>query len=81
VIIMTLATRAEALFVSSLQPSDQPTADEVVAAIGLSLQTCGGVSGCANALAAQYGEHPEQAARRMRWAISLVVGCPAALAS
>jgi hypothetical protein len=77
---MTLATRAEALFVSSLQPSDQPTIDQVVSAIGLSLQTCGGASGCADALATQYGEHPEEAARRMRWALSLVVGCPAAIA-
>jgi hypothetical protein len=81
VIIMTLATRAEALFVSSLQPSDQPTVDEVVEAIGLSLQTRGGVSGCADAFAAQYGEYPEEAARRMRWAISLVVRFPAARAS
>jgi hypothetical protein len=77
---MTLATRAEALFASSLQPSDQPTFDEVVAAIGRSLRTHGGVSGCVDAVAAQYGEHPEEAASRMRWALSLVVERPMAVA-
>ena len=27
-----------------------------------------GVKGCAAVMAAEYGEHPEQAAQRMRWA-------------
>jgi hypothetical protein len=80
VIIMKLATQAEALFVSSLQPSDRPTLDQVVAAIGLSLQTRG-VSGCADVLATEYGAHPEEAAHRMRWALSLMVGCSPAMAS
>ena len=77
---MNLATQAEALFVSSLQPSDQPTLDEIVAAIGLSLKTRG-VSGCADVLAAEYGEHPDEAAHRMRWALSLMAGCSMAIAS
>jgi hypothetical protein len=67
---MTLAIWAEALFLSCLQPSDDPTLDEVAAAIGCSLKTHGGVAGCADAFAAQYGEHPELACRRMRWALS-----------
>jgi hypothetical protein len=73
---MTPATQAEALFASSLQPSDQPTLDQIVAAIRISLQTRGR-SGCADALAAEYGTHPDEAAHRMRWALSLVVGCSA----
>jgi hypothetical protein len=77
---MKLATQAEALFVSSLQPSDRPTLDEIVAAIGLSLKTRG-VSGCADVLAAEYGEHPEEAAHRMRWALSLMASSAMAMAS
>jgi hypothetical protein len=80
VIIMKVATQAEALFVSSLQPSDQPTLDEIVAAIGHSLKTRG-VSGCAEVLAAEYGEHPEEAAHRMRWALSLMGASSMAIAS
>ncbi|MGX7678607.1 hypothetical protein ACSMXN_06890 [Jatrophihabitans sp. DSM 45814] len=68
---MTLTTQAEALFVSSLQPSDQPTIEQITAAIELSLQTHGGVSGCVDVFAAQYGAHPDEAADRMRWALSL----------
>jgi uncharacterized membrane protein len=79
VIIMTVATQAEALFVSSLQPSDHPSANEVVAAIRVSLKTQGGVSGCAGAFATEYGEHPESSADRMRWALAQVAA--SALAS
>jgi hypothetical protein len=71
VMIMTLAIRAEALFLSCLQPSDHPTFDEVVSAVGHSLRTHGGAAGCVDAFAAQYGEHPELAASRMRWALSV----------
>lgn len=68
---MTLATLAEAVFVSSLQPSERPTTDQVAAAIGESLRSHGGVSGCAGDFAAEYGEHPEESAHRMHWALSL----------
>jgi hypothetical protein len=74
VIIMTLATQAEAIFVSTLQPSDRPTFNQVVAAIRCSRQAHGGVTGCAVAFAAEYGEHPEMSSDRMRWALSLVAG-------
>jgi hypothetical protein len=73
VIIMTLATLAEAIFVSGLQPSEHPTPDQVAAAIRRSLRMHGGVSGCASAFAAEYGEHPEESASRMHWALSVVV--------
>jgi hypothetical protein len=66
--------RAEALFASALQPSDQPAPEQVRAAIVTSLRTYGGASGCVATMAAEFGEHPEQAARRMRWALELVSG-------
>jgi uncharacterized membrane protein len=81
VIIMTVATQAEALFVSSLQPSDHPSAYEVFAAIRISLRTQGGVSGCAVAFATEYGEHPESSAERMRWALSQVAASAMAAAA
>jgi hypothetical protein len=80
VIDMKFATQAEALFVSYLQPSDQPTLDRALVAIGRSLQTRG-VSGCAEVVAAEYGEHPDEAARRMRWALAVVDGGSTAIAS
>ena len=68
---MTLAILAEALFVSPLQPSEHPTQAQVRAAIDASLRSYGGPLGCASWLAAEYGEHPEVAADRMRWALQL----------
>ena len=71
---MTLVTQAEAVFVSTLQPSDHPGVNEVVTAIRRSLRIHGGVSGCVAAFATEYGEHPEVSANRMHWALSLVAG-------
>jgi uncharacterized membrane protein len=71
VIIMTVTTAAEALFVSSLQPSDHPTRNQVDAAVRSTLLAHGGACGCAAAFAAEYGEHPETSAHRMRWALSI----------
>jgi hypothetical protein len=68
---MTLAMLAEALFVSPLQPSEHPSPAQVRAAIDASLHNYGGPSGCASWLAAEYGDHPEVAADRMRWALQL----------
>ncbi|MGH3648941.1 MAG: hypothetical protein ACRDTM_17410 [Micromonosporaceae bacterium] len=59
--------KAEALFVSDLQPSDQPTEPAVRAAIARSIRTFGS-RGCAARVAQEYGEHPETAVARMRWA-------------
>jgi hypothetical protein len=72
VINMTPASRAAALFASSLQPSDHPSVEQVTAAIRASLQQHGGEGGCAALRAAEYGDHPESAAARMRWARELV---------
>jgi hypothetical protein len=65
--ILDLArTRALALStVSAHQPLDRAATEEV---IRRTMRRHGGVRGCAAALAQQYGEHPELAAPRMRWA-------------
>ena len=58
---------AEALFVSDLQPSECPsrqTLEETVTAMILRH----GSDGCAAAVAAEFGDHPEWAVRRMCWA-------------
>lgn len=68
---MTESMRAEALFASDLQPSDRPTCAQVDRAIHASLSVRGGTAGCAALMAAEYGEHPETAALRMRWALAL----------
>jgi uncharacterized membrane protein len=68
----TRARRAEALFVSPLQPSDTPSPDEVRRAILASYRAYGGAAGCAARCAAEYGEHPDEAAPRMRWALEQV---------
>jgi hypothetical protein len=56
----------EALFASGLQPSDAPTAEMVAAAINRTLQQLG-VRGCVGQMAQEFGDHPDAAARRMRW--------------
>jgi hypothetical protein len=66
------AARAEALFVSDLSVTGQPTGAEVAAAIRHSLRTHGGSRGCAADVAAAYGDYPELAAPRMRWARGVV---------
>jgi hypothetical protein len=74
VIEMTTADKATALSASSLQPSDHPSADQIRAAIRVSLLRNGGTLGCAAVRAAEYGDHPESAAARMRWARQTVDG-------
>jgi hypothetical protein len=66
------AARAAALFVSDLSATDQPTDVLVHAAIKQALKTHGGARGCAADVAAAYGDYPELAALRMRWARRLV---------
>ena len=71
VIAMTLTNRATAIFASPLQPSESPGQPEITAAIRVSLLTHGGAAGCAAIVAAEYGEHPDTAVPRMRWALRL----------
>jgi hypothetical protein len=68
---MTPTLSAEAVFTSALQPSDHPTAEQVAAAVRDSLLRHGGQDGCASACAVEYGDRPETARDRMRWAIGL----------
>jgi hypothetical protein len=59
-------TVCEALFASSLQPSDAPTAEAVATAIGRTVRQLGPL-GCASHVAQEFGDHPEAACERMRW--------------
>jgi hypothetical protein len=78
--VLTAANvQAEALFASFLQPSEAPTVEQVAAAIAGSLRSYGGEAGCAAVVAAEYGEHPDTAVARMRWALALVLLLPAIL--
>ena len=65
--------RADALFVSSLQRSDQPSTGQVRQAVAAAVHTLGS-QGCAGRVAEEFGEHPELAAARMRWALQLTAG-------
>ncbi len=67
------AARADALFASALQPSDEPSAAQVRQAITAAVRAFG-TRGCAARVAQAYGEHPETAVLRMRWARATVTG-------
>jgi hypothetical protein len=58
---------AEGLFVSHLQASEILTADTVRAVIAATLERHGH-TGCAALVAYEFGEHPDDSARRMAWA-------------
>jgi hypothetical protein len=62
---------ADALFASALQRSDQPGAAQVEQAIAAAVRAYGS-SGCAARVAQAYGEYPETAVTRMRWARMMV---------
>jgi hypothetical protein len=66
------AARAEALFNTDLTADQRPSRAEIVKAIAWAVRALGGVRGCAAEMAAAYGEHPETAAPRMRWARAVV---------
>jgi len=68
---MSPTIRAEALFASELKPSDNPDRAQVERAIEASLRTLG-VAGCVGAMAQEFGDHPDTAVFRMRWALTLV---------
>jgi hypothetical protein len=63
--------RAEALFASTLQASQEPTPLQVRAAVTTTLRRYG-VNGCTGRVAGEFGEYPESAARRMAWALEIV---------
>ncbi|MEV8507079.1 hypothetical protein AB0368_20015 [Actinoplanes sp. NPDC051475] len=59
--------RNEALFVSDLQRSQHPT-PEVIRAVVTETVDRLGEGGCAALVAQEFGEHPDCALGRMRWA-------------
>src|SRR5712692_6599055 len=64
------ALQADALFVSGLQRSDEPSAGQVRQAFGAAVRAFGR-SGCAGRVAQEFGDHPEAAVVRMRWACAV----------
>ena len=64
------AAWADALFVSVLQRCDQPSAGQVQQAIATAMCVFG-PRGCAERVAQEFGDHPEVAVTRMRWAREL----------
>ena len=67
------AARTDALFVSSLQQSDEPSAGQIRQSVAAAVRQFGS-RGCAGRVAQEFGEHPEPAAERMRWARQAVDG-------
>lgn len=58
---------ADALFASALQGSQAPCTEQIRQAIDAAVGAFG-YSGCAGRVAQEFGDHPETAAARMRWA-------------
>lgn len=67
--------QCEALFASVLQPSDAPTTGMVAEAITCTVRRLG-TGGCAGQVAQEFGDHPDAAAERMRWARRLAAQAP-----
>jgi hypothetical protein len=66
---LTVTEAAEILFASGLQESDASSPEQLCAAVCRAWTACGGdCSPFVARLAQEAGDHPEQAARRMRWA-------------
>ena len=62
---------ADALFASMLQRSDGPSAGQVRKAVVAATRAYGG-RGCAEWVAQEFGDHPDTAVARMRWAREVV---------
>ncbi len=63
--------RCEALFASGLQRSDAPTPEMLAEVISRTVRQLG-VAGCASRMAQEFGDHPDEAASRMRWIRQLI---------
>jgi hypothetical protein len=61
------AVRADALFVSALQRCEHPSTGQVRQAVADAVRAFG-QRGCAERMAQEFGDHPETAVVRMRWA-------------
>ena len=67
-----ITVHAYAVFVSDMSCHTEVTDAVTSAAIQRAIRAFGGTDGCAAAAAREYGEHPETASERMRWARSIV---------
>jgi hypothetical protein len=65
------SVRCEALFASALQRSQEPSLPEIREAIRGAVRVHGS-RGCAARVAQEFGDHPETAIIRMRWARQVV---------
>jgi hypothetical protein len=66
------AVLAEALFASTVQPSDCAGPEQVHRAVAATLLRLG--NACAGEVAAEFGDHPDTAATRMTWALATIRG-------
>jgi hypothetical protein len=67
-----ITEQAYALFASDLSCRTEMTDAGTRAAIQQAIRTCGGTQECATAAAHEYGDHPDTASQRMRWALTTV---------
>jgi len=65
--VSSSARQADAIFASALQRGDEPSARQVRRAAAAAIRAFG-YSGCAERVAQEFGDHPETAVIRMRWA-------------
>jgi len=68
---LDLDCRCEALFASDLQHSQHPDPTDVRAAVARTISQLGETA-CLARMAQEFGDHPEEAAARMRWARAVV---------
>lgn len=59
-----------ALFVSALQCSDELSTGQIQQAVAAAVRAFG-AAGCAGRVAQEFGDHPDTAVTRMRWARSV----------
>lgn len=64
--LAAIAVRTDALFASTLQRTDEPSATQVRQAVAAAIRQFGG-RGCAGRVAQEFGDHPDIAAHRMKW--------------
>ena len=65
----------DALFASALQRSDEPSISNIRNAVDAAFLSYG-VGGCARRVAQEFGDHPETAVVRMRWARAMAALVP-----
>ena len=68
---MIRTARAEALFLSTLQPSESPSADRVRRHVATTLSRLG-LAECGARMADEYGNHPNSSVARMRWVLTTI---------